>query len=168
LDTAAYDLSGSFPNESMGVAEAETLRRVNVHLKSSDHGLPHSFSRAFDRGVYLRTYLADERLVTRRGEKFWPLPDRIAECRARGEATVAHIRDRGFDVVGDEQLLLVPDELPDRRTPDTVTDAEVAEVASWLVARMLGDVRDLRTARAPRGRHRRTLATAAEAGTVRG
>ena len=32
----------------------------------------------------------------------------------------------GYDVLGDLDSLLVPDELPERRTPETVTDAEVA------------------------------------------
>ena len=58
VDPAAYDTDLSFPNESMGVVEAETLRRINEHLAS--------FERAFDRGVYIRTYLADERLVPAR------------------------------------------------------------------------------------------------------
>ncbi|MEX0429372.1 hypothetical protein AB3X52_17270 [Nocardioides sp. DS6] len=142
LDTTAYDLSMSFPNESMGVVEAETLRRVNQQLDSAD--VPYAFQRAFDRGVYLRTFLADERLVPRRGERFWPRADRIAECRERGEAAVAHVREHGYDVVGDLERLLVPETLPERRTPDSVTDAEVADAATWLVARMLADVRELR------------------------
>lgn len=142
LETAAYDLSGSFPNESMGVVEAETMRRVNLQL--DDAGMPHPFKRAFDRGVYLRTFLADERLVPRQGERFWPPEDRVAECRDRGRAAVDFVRERGYDVVGDLDRLLVPDELAPRRTPDSVTDAEVADVATWLVARMLGDVKELR------------------------
>lgn len=146
LDTASYDLSASFPNESMGVVEAETMRWVNRQLDSAD--LPHPFRRAFDRGVYLRSFLADERLVPRRGERFWPPADRVAECRERGVAAVAHVREHGYDVIGDPERLLVPDELPDRRTPDSVTDAEVAEVATWLVARMLADVKELREERA--------------------
>jgi len=145
LDTSSYDLAGSFPNESMGVVEAETMRRINQQLDGDD--LPHRFTRAFDRGVYLRTFLADERLVPRRGERFWPPAERIAECRERGEAAVAHIRQQGYDVIGDLSGLLVPEELPDRRTPGSVTDAEVADAATWLVARMLGDVKDLRERR---------------------
>ena len=47
-------------------------------------------------------------------------------------------------MIGDLDSLLVPDELPERRTPESVTDAEVAEVAVELAARMLHDVRDLR------------------------
>ena len=49
----------SFPNTSMGVVEAETLRRINAHLGD--------FNSAIDRGTYIRTFLADERLVPRNG-----------------------------------------------------------------------------------------------------
>ncbi|WP_193604555.1 hypothetical protein [Nocardioides dongkuii] len=139
LDADAYDTSQSFPNESMGVVEAEVLRRVNQHLGS--------FNRAFDKGVYIRSFLADERLVPRRGEPFWPLPDQIEDCRARGEAALAYLASRPFDVVGDVAHLQVPASLPPRRTPDSVTDTEVAEVATELVAVLLRDVRELRTAR---------------------
>jgi len=139
LDTGAYDLGASFPNESMGVVEAETLRRVNQHLDT--------FRKAFDKGVYIRTFLADERLVPRRGEKFWPEADRIQECRERGEAAIAFLEQHPVDVVGNRDLLRVPDQLPARRTPASVTDAEVADVATELVATLLGDVRSLRTAR---------------------
>jgi len=136
VDPAAYDTSLSFPNESMGVVEAETLRRVNEHLGS--------FERAFDRGVYIRTFLADERLVPRGGERYWPEPDQIEECRRRGRLAVRFVREHGLDVRGDLSDLLVPDELEPRRSVTSVTDAEVAEVAVQLVARMLEDVRELR------------------------
>jgi hypothetical protein len=133
--TEGIDLSGSFPNTSMGVAEAETLRRVNGRLTG--------FGRAFDKGVYLRTYLADERLVPRGGERFWPELDQVEDCRRRGEAAVAHLASAPYDVVGDLDHLRVPDQLEPRRSTTSVTDAEVAEVAVDLVATMLGDVRDL-------------------------
>jgi hypothetical protein len=136
VDPTAYETGQSFPNESMGVVEAETLRRVNEHLES--------FKRAFDRGVYIRTYLADERLVPRGGERYWPEPDQVEECRRRGREAVEFVRDRGFDVRGDLDDLLVPDQLEPRRSVTSVTDAEVAQVAVELVARMLDDVRDLR------------------------
>lgn len=136
LDSQAYDLSGNFPNESMGVVEAETLRRVNEHLGS--------FTEAVDRGVYIRTFLADERLVPRDGERYWPGDEQVEECRERGRATVAHVRARGFHVIGELDDLLVPEQLAGRRHPDSVTDAEVAGVAVELVATMLSDVRELR------------------------
>lgn len=140
VDPHSVDLGGSFPNASMGVAEAETLRRVNEQLED--------FRSAFDKGVYLRTFLADERLVPRGGERFWPEPEQIEDCRDRGRRAVAFLGRHPFDVRGDLAHLLVPEELEPRRVPASVTDAEVAEVAVDLVATMLGDVRELRQARA--------------------
>jgi len=136
LDALAYDLSGAFPNESMGVVEAETLRRINEHLGD--------FTKAIDKGTFIRTFLGDERLVPRGGERYWPADDQIDDCRRRGREAVAFVREQGYDVVGELDNLLVPDQLPERRRPDSVTDAEVVQVAVELVATMLGDVRDLR------------------------
>jgi len=136
VDPAAYDTGLSFPNESMGVVEAETLRRVNEHLGS--------FERAFDRGVYIRTFLADERLVPRGGDRYWPEPDQVEDCRRRGRRAVRYVERHGFDVRGDLADLLVPDDLEERRSVTSVTDAEVADVAVQLVARLLEDVRELR------------------------
>jgi hypothetical protein len=137
IPTEGVDLAESFPNTSMGVVEAETLRRINGALTG--------FDSAFDRGVYLRTYLADERLVPRGGERFWPEPDQVADCRRRAADAEAYLRSAPFDVVGDLAHLRVPDELEPRRSTGSVTDAEVAEVAVDLVARMLDDVRGLRS-----------------------
>lgn len=139
LDSHAYDLGSGFANSSMGVAEAETLRRVNEHLEERDE-----LASALERGNYLRTFLADERLVPRGGERYWPTPEQVEDCRERGRRAHAVVRERGYDVVGDPDDLLVPDALPERRRADSVTDAEVAEVATDVVATMLTDVRDLR------------------------
>ena len=141
LDADSFDLSATFPNESMGVAEAETLRRINDHLKDED------FERPFDRGVYIRTFLADERLATRNGEKYWPTDDIVEECRQRARAAVAHIEGAGYDVIGDVHDLLVAETLEPRRRVDSVTEAEVAEVATALAGQMLHDVRRIRTER---------------------
>lgn len=134
LDPAVAEPAG-FANSSMGVVEAETLRRLNPRLTG--------FKRAFDRGVWIRSYLADDRLVPRRGEPFWPGPRQVAECRQRGEDAVRFVREAGFDVVGDLDALRVPDDLPERRHPDSVTDGEVADVALDLVAGLMDDVRRL-------------------------
>jgi hypothetical protein len=141
LDPDSFDLSATFPNESMGVAEAETLRRINLHLKDDD------FSRPFDRGVYIRTFLADERLATRGGERYWPTDEIVAECRRRAADAVAHVQAVGYDVIGDLSTLLVPDVLEPRRSVDSVTEAEVAEVATALAGQMLHDVRRIRMQR---------------------
>ncbi len=139
LDTDGIDLSGSFPNSSMGVVEAEALRRLNGRL--------HDFGSALDRGVFIRSYLADERLVPRGGARFWPGADQVEECRRRGSQTIDYLTTAPFDVLGEVEHLRVPDRLEDRRTPASVTDAEVADVALDLAAALLGDVRSLRQAR---------------------
>jgi hypothetical protein len=136
VDPDSVDLTQSFPNASMGVVEAETLRRINHHLGD--------FDSAIDRGTYIRTFLADERLVPRDGDSFWPDQDRIEEIRKRGQFAVDYIAAQGFHVIGDLDSLLVPDELEPRRVPESVTDDEVAQVAVELAARLLHDVRDLR------------------------
>jgi hypothetical protein len=139
LDPDVVPHEAEFTNQTMGVVEAETLRRLNPHLRA--------FRSAYDRGRWIRKFLADERLVTRGGERYWPGDDQVADARERGERAVERIRAASYDVVGDVEELLVPAELPPRRHPSSVTDAEVAEVAVSLVARLMEDVRD----RTPRG-----------------
>lgn len=136
FDGSGFDLSQSFPNASMGVVQAEALRRVNERLEG--------FDRAYDRGVWIRTFLADERLVPMGGERFWPEPDQVEDCRRRGLAAVEHLRAAAYDVHGELEHLLVPDVLEERRSTSSVTDAEVAAVTVDLVATMLGDVRRLK------------------------
>jgi len=128
VDPDIVDLSQSFPNTSMGVAEAETLRRINMRLEG--------FDRAFDKGVYIRTFLADELDSPTRDESGISIKPIFAECRERGVAAVEHIRGAGYDVIGDLENLLVPETLEERRTVASVTDDEVAEVAVALAGRM--------------------------------
>lgn len=135
VDPDAYDLSAGQANPSMGMVETELLRRISPHLTDIRSG--------YDRSTWVRKYLAEGHLVARSGERFWPTEDRIEECRARGVAAVERIREGGFHVVGDLADLLVPVDLPGRRTPESVTDAEVAAAATELVAAMLEDVRRL-------------------------
>ena len=134
IDPGVADSAAGFGNTSLGVVEAETLRRVNERLVG--------FDRAFDRGVWIRSFLADERLVPRGGDRFWPDSDQQEDCRRRGEAAVALVRERGYAVVGALDALLVPDRLPERRHPSSVTESEVASVAVDLVAHLLGDLKE--------------------------
>ena len=95
----------------------------------------------------VETVLADERLVTRGGERFWPYPDQVEDCRARGERAVALLADRCVDLVGDPAWLRVPETLEQRRTPETVSDTEVADAAAEVIAGLLGDVRAMKAER---------------------
>ena len=63
IDPDTADTTASQPNESLGVVEVELLRRINPHLGE--------FSAPVDKGVWIRGYLAQEKLVPRNGERFW-------------------------------------------------------------------------------------------------
>jgi len=135
FDPAHCDASTSEQNESLGVVEVELLRRVNGDLDG--------FRSAFNRGVWIRGYLAQGKLVPRQGEKFWPSAERVAQLRARGDRAVARIEAAGYDVVGDPEDLRTPLTLPHRRHPSSVTDGELLDAASKTIAEMLTDVRRL-------------------------
>jgi hypothetical protein len=146
IDAERCDATGSEANESLGVVEVELLRRVNADLTG--------FTKPLDRGVWIRGYLAQGKLVPRRGEKFWPAPERVAELRARGDRAVDEIAARGYDVIGDLEDLRTPVAVPERRHPSSVTDAELVDAASATIAAMLTDVRQL-TQERDRARRRR-------------
>lgn len=121
---------------SLGVVEAELLRKISPHLTS--------FTPARDRGVWIRSYLAQGKLVPREGERFQPSDERIAELRARALDSVEFLRASGVDIIGDLDRLLVPEDLPQRRHPSSVTDRELLDASIDTIAEMLVDVRALR------------------------
>jgi len=139
IDTSSCEAPDSVANESLGVVEVELLRRVNADLQG--------FHKPVDRGTWIRGYLAQGKLLPRRGEKFWPSPDRVQYLRERGDAAVDFVEKQGYHVLGDLADLRTPEELPPRRHPDTVSDSEMLEAASATIAAMLTDLRDLRTER---------------------
>ena len=130
-------------NPGLGVVQVETLRRINPHLTT--------FRRPVDRGVWIRRYLAEGVLAPLGGEPFWPNRERVAELRERSRIGLERVASSGYDVHGSLDRLRTPDHLPPRRHPTSVTDAEVAEVAVSLVARLLEDVRDRTSSDAGRG-----------------
>jgi hypothetical protein len=135
IDARRCDASSSEANESLGVVEVELLRRVNADLEG--------FGRAVDRGTWIRGYLAQGKLVPRRGEKFWPSPDRVAQLRERGDRVADYVKTQGYDVIGDVEDLRTPLDLAERRHPDTVTDGEMLAAATATIAAMMTDVRRL-------------------------
>ena len=135
IDAGRCDASDSEENQSLGVVEVELLRRINADLDG--------FTSPLNRGVWIRGYLAQGKLVPRHGEKFWPSPERVDELRARSERAVDFVKAQGYDVIGDVEDLRTPAELPQRRHPDTVTDTEMLAAATSVIAAMMTDVRQL-------------------------
>ncbi len=135
VDPASVAASGGGQNESLGVVEVELLRRVNADLEG--------FGSAQDRGNWIRGYLAQGKLVPRGGEKFWPSDERVAELCARGTRIAEEVAEAGYDVIGDVADLRPPVDVPRRRHPDSVTEAELLEAATGVIAAMMTDVRRL-------------------------
>ena len=135
VDPASLSTERARPYLSLGVVEAELMRRIGPRLKT--------FANARDRGVWMRSYLAMGKLVPRGGERFSPSPERIAELRERAAAGVELIRKSEATVLGDLDRLLVPATVAMRRHPDTVTDTELLESAVVTIADLLTDVRTL-------------------------
>lgn len=138
IDPTTLDTEQAREYGSLGVVEAELLRRTSPHLTA--------FTSARDRGVWIRSYLAQEKLVPRGGERFLPSVERVAALRERARDCVEFLRDSGVDVVGDLDRLLVPEELPERRHPSSVTDTELLDAAILTIVDLMVDVRSLREA----------------------
>ncbi|QYJ02480.1 hypothetical protein KUV85_09015 [Nocardioides panacisoli] len=133
IEADAIPHERAFANSSLGVVEAELLRRVNGELSG--------FGSARERARWIRTVLADRLLVTPDAERFLPDEDQVADARRRGERTAALLAERDFDVIGDPELLRVPDDLPARRHPEQVSDAEVLRASVRLNAQLLAEAR---------------------------
>jgi hypothetical protein len=135
IDPSSCSGAESAQNESLGVVEVELLRRVNPELGD--------FMSALDRGNWVRGYLAEGKLVPRGGDRFWPSERRVAELRTRGLRIAEQVVAAGYDVIGDADDLRPPAVVPERRHPDSVTDAELVPVAAAVIASMMADVRRL-------------------------
>lgn len=145
IDPTRCGTAGSMQNESLGVVEVELLRRVNARLEG--------FTSPQDRGNWIRGYLAQGKLVPRGGERFWPSAERVAELSARSNRVADEVASAGYDVIGDVQDLRPPAVVPERRHPDSVSDAELVSAAAEVIGSMMSDVRRLtREKRALSGR----------------
>ncbi len=135
VDAGGFDFSAAKPNPSLGVVEAELLRRIGPRLDG--------FTSALDRGVWVRSYLGHEVLRPRRGDTFRPSDDRVAVLAARADAAVDAVRAAGYDVVGDLERLRVG-AVSGLRHPDAVTETELLDAALDTIATMMGDLRRFR------------------------
>jgi hypothetical protein len=135
VDATSFTVEKAKPNSSLGVVEAELLRRISPRLED--------FHSALDRGVWIRSYLAHDVLVPRKGDAFLPSAARVAELATRAEETVETVRARGYDVVGDLDRLLVRD-VPELRHPEDVSQAELLDAALDTIASMMGYLREIR------------------------
>lgn len=129
VDPQSCDTTVSFANSSLGLVEAEVLRRVDNRLP--DHLVGKRLS-----AFYVRNILANDILARRRGERFGPPAERVEELRRASAGVAEAVASAGYDVVGD-LADLVPTGTATTRTADDVADAELLEVALDTVAQLV-------------------------------
>ena len=123
-------------NESMGVAEAELLRRVNLGLHEELRPSP-------EPARWVRGYLGLEILARRDGEKLRVSPQRAKQLQARSRDIADRLRTAGYHVIGDLEDLLGPADPPTSRQPEEIEEGELLEVATAVINTMLTDHRAL-------------------------
>ncbi len=129
VDVGDLDTEARRTNVSLGIVEAELLRRVNAHIPRERRTVDLT---RLTRGDFTRGLLAD----SAPREPFVLPAAHVGWVRERSEAVVATLRERSYDVVGDLDDLRPTDPGPGR-TPDEVSDAEVLAAATTVVARMV-------------------------------
>ncbi len=138
---SAPDTSG---NESLGLVQAETMRRVSRRL--GEDGLDKSTERL------LKGFFAEEVLRSPQPERIVLPADVWPWARERAARTVSVLAARDLDVVGDlADLVPAPDPVPGRQ-PEDLGEDEVAGAAVEALARFVRHEHDRRRDRASRHR----------------
>jgi hypothetical protein len=135
IDPDRYAVPERAANPALGVVQVELLRRINRHLGD--------FHRPVDRGTWIRGYLAERHLVGQGGDPLGADDDQVADCRDRADRAIGIIERRGYHVVGDMERLRVKSHASHLQQPDEVSNRDLVDAASKLVADMLADVRRL-------------------------
>lgn len=136
LDPDAFNTDVAFENQSLGVTQAELLRRVKPHLPAPLRPGPEMHR-------WVRGYFAHRVLLDQKGERFSLRPHHLDLLRQASEEAVASIKASGYAVTGDLAELLPQQGGASSPHPDDITDAELLDVAASAIARMVLDVRSL-------------------------
>ncbi len=140
VDPNSVDVSVEAPNESLGVDEVETLRRINLHAPA-DEEIPRQ-------QLLVRQVLAEGILAARpHAQRFAPPAREHPWVVDRGTQMVQELRQSAYDVVGDLDELLPPPEPLHGPDPDEVDDTAVAQVAVETVSAVLYRTHELETQR---------------------
>lgn len=132
--TSPVEVAATGANPSLGVVQAEALRRVNQHLQG--------FGKPVDRGRWIRGFLGEDHLARQASERVRLDDDLLDDCRVRSARAVELIEQSGVGVVGDVGRLVVGPTGRPGRTVDSVTPDEVGDSLAQLVSTLMHDVRD--------------------------
>lgn len=128
VDVAGLDTDARRANDSLGLVEAELLRRVNERLPRAD--------RAPELTRRVKGSFVPEALVGSAPPEPFVVPAQHAGwIRERSEQVVAELRARSYDVVGELDDLL-PEPPRDGRTPGDATDDELLAAARVVLDRL--------------------------------
>ncbi len=120
-------------NESLGVVQAELLRRVNGMLR-------HQVSGSRQRSVWIRDLLAQEVLAPLGSERIGVPDAQRAEAAEVWHAATTRIEHAGYAVHGD--LTDLEPAPSDARLPGQVTEAELTEAAVACISSLVVTMRD--------------------------
>jgi hypothetical protein len=161
LGALSVDLEVARANESLGVVQAELLRRVNQGLGEEIRG-------SRQRSIWIRDLLAQQVLAPLGHEPIGIAPHQVAGALAVWERAVERIRAGGYAVHGDLDDLRPADSAA--RLPLDVADAELVKAAAATICALVVELRDrsvagrvgpaARTGRRARLRHLAERATA--------
>lgn len=130
VDASQLDTTISRANESIGVAEIETLRRCNEHIPAD--------APRHTKNHLTKTVLAEGILARREGsQRFAPAPADHAWAVEAGQEIVGAIGSLPYDVVGDLADLVPNPEPQIGPSPDDVSPEEVAAVAVETIPALL-------------------------------
>jgi hypothetical protein len=127
------ELTFAHSNESLGLVEAELLRRVNERVRPPIEGNR-------EQAVWLRDTLAHGILAELGREPIGLTDEQFADASARATDAIKALADSGYDLQGD--LADLEASRPDARTPSEATDAELLDAAVESIVRLLLLVRE--------------------------
>jgi hypothetical protein len=134
IDPSWCSTDVKFARESIGAEAARLLELVGPKLRAAIQTDTGKWNEAY---IWIQRYLAHDMLLAFPGSKITPSAEQLAAVRERSVRSIARLRERGYDVVGD-LADLTSSALPDgARHPDTVTDAEVLDIAVKLLPALL-------------------------------
>jgi len=131
-------------NESVGLVQAELLRRVNGQLRQE-------FSGSRQRSVWIRDLLAQEVLAPLGSERIGVPASRAAEATEVWKRGTERIGAAGYVVHGD--LGDLEPASSDDRLPSQVTEAELTDAATACISALVLAIRDRATGSVPATAH---------------
>lgn len=136
LEPDAYDPTVARPNASMGVCDAELLRRVNGRLSPE-------LLKVGEVHRWVRNFLGETILVGHGGQRFGVSDERARELRAISLRMVAELHSAGYHVIGDLDDLIPPDAPGPHALPDEASDAELLDAGVRTIADLTAAYRDV-------------------------